>query len=148
MADDEVHKKTDHALTILDALADKWAAEVNLTSMIKNAVSPMGLNRNAPGEVVAQFQHRMEVQIDAIARQAFIEGAYRAITGSQDERKAQGLVVVPKEPTDAQVINALDWALEWMRQHKVDGLSPFKDYPPVGETTRGMYRAMIVAANQ
>jgi hypothetical protein len=62
--------------------------------------------------------------------------------------EARGYMLVPKEPTDAQVTNALYWALEWMRQHKVDGLSPFKDYPPVKDTTRGMYRAMILAANQ
>ena len=84
MGDEE--KKADHACAILDGLADKWEAEVDLTSMIKSAVSPMGLNRNAPPEVIAQFTHRMEVQINAIARQAFIEGAYRAITGIQDER--------------------------------------------------------------
>jgi hypothetical protein len=65
-----------------------------------------------------------------------------------NQLEADGFTIVPKEPTDAQVINALDWALEWMRQHKVDGLSPFKDYPPVRETTKGMYRAMILAANQ
>ena len=47
-------------------------------------------------------------------------------------------VVVPKEPTDAQIISALEWSLEWMRVHKVDGLSPFKDYPPVKDTIKGM----------
>ncbi len=80
--------KADQATAILDGLCDKWAAEVDLTSMIKNAVSPMRLNRNAPDDVREDFTHRMEVQIDAIARQAFIEGSYRAITGLQDEREA------------------------------------------------------------
>lgn len=83
----EAKAKADYGLAVLDALADKWAAEVDLTSTIKNAVSPMRLNRNAPDDVREDFTHRMEVQIDAIARQAFIEGAYRAITGLQDERK-------------------------------------------------------------
>lgn len=83
---DETQAGVDHALAILDGLTDKWAAEVNLTAMIKNAVSPMGLNRNAPDDVRAKFKERMEQQIDAIARQAFIEGAYRAITGLQDEK--------------------------------------------------------------
>lgn len=55
-------------------------------------------------------------------------------------------VVVPKEPTDAQIISALEWSLEWMRAHKVDGLSPFKDYPPVKDTIKGMYAAMIAVA--
>lgn len=76
----QVQAKVLRAETTLEALADKWAAEVNLTTMIKNAVSPqwdlIGMHRTA----------RMEVQIDAIVRQAFIEGAYRAITGLQDER--------------------------------------------------------------
>lgn len=47
------------------------------------------------------------------------------------------------EPTDVQIIAALEWSLEWMRIHNVDGLSPFKDYPPVKETIIGMYRAMV-----
>jgi hypothetical protein len=54
--------------------------------------------------------------------------------------------LAPKEPTDAQVIAGLEWSLEWMRAHKVDGLSPFKDYPPVKDTIKGMYAAMIAAA--
>jgi hypothetical protein len=88
LPDDNVRIKTDHGLAILDALADTWAAEVNLTAMIKNAVSPMRLNRGAPDDVRERFTARMEAQIDAIARQAFQEGAYRAITGLQDEREA------------------------------------------------------------
>lgn len=55
-------------------------------------------------------------------------------------------VVVPKEATDAQIISALEWSLEWMRAHNVDGLSPFKDYPPVKDTIKGMYACMIAAA--
>lgn len=87
-SDDDVQAKADHGLAILDAIADAWAAEVNLTAMIKNAVSPMRLNRNAPDDVRERFTARMEAQIDAIARQAFQEGAYRAITGLQDESAA------------------------------------------------------------
>jgi hypothetical protein len=85
--DDDVQAKADHGLTILDALADTWAAEINLTAMIKNAVSPMRL-RNAADDVRERFTARMEAHIDAIVRQAFQEGAYRAITGLQDEREA------------------------------------------------------------
>ena len=87
MRQSEAKAKADYALSVLDAMADKWAEEVDLTSMIKNAVSPMRLNTNAPADVREDFTHRMEVQIDAIARRAFVEGAYTAVTGLQDERK-------------------------------------------------------------
>jgi hypothetical protein len=83
---DEARAGADHAMAILDGLTDKWAEEVNLTAMIKNAVSPMNLNSNAPADVRERFKERMEQQVYAIARQAFIEGAYRAITGLQDEK--------------------------------------------------------------
>lgn len=53
--------------------------------------------------------------------------------------------VATERPTDAQIIAALEWSLEWMRKHNVDGLSPFKDYPPVKETIAGMYQVMIAA---
>lgn len=82
MADKQA--KADRAIDGLEALADQWAAEINLTSVIKNTVSPMDLNRNAPAEVRERFKARMEAQIDAIAKQAFIEGAYRAACGMQD----------------------------------------------------------------
>ena len=68
--------KAEYGMAILDALADKWAAEVDLTSMM------------------------MEVQIDAIARQAFIEGAMRAIFGLQDERKEMRRRGIKKRDVD------------------------------------------------
>jgi hypothetical protein len=80
--------QADDAMSIMEGLADKWSAEVDLPSIIKNAVSPARLSRNAPDDVRERFIGRMEAQIDAIVRQAFIEGSYRAITGLQDERKA------------------------------------------------------------
>ena len=76
----------ERGLAILDGLTDKWAEEVNLLSMIENAVSPMRLNRNAPQEVRDNFTHRMKVQIDAICRQCFMEGAMRALDGLREER--------------------------------------------------------------
>jgi len=88
MDDAEIKAKASHGLAILEALADAWAAEVDLTSMIKNVTSPMELNERATEHVKTEFRHRMEVQMDAIVRQAFQEGAYRAITGLQDERDA------------------------------------------------------------
>ena len=74
-------------LDILDALADKWAADVDLTSMIKNATSPMNLNRNAPDDVRQKFKDRMEAQISSIVLQAFIEGAMRGVDLVNDELK-------------------------------------------------------------
>jgi len=59
---------------------------------------------------------------------------------------AEGFVVVPKEPSIAQHIAAMEFALGHMKAYGVDGLSPFKDYPPLRETTAGMYRAMLQAA--
>lgn len=105
MDDAEARAQADQSLAIFDALADKWAAEIDLTAAIKNAVSPMRLNRNAPDDVRASFTHRMEVQIDAIARQAFIEGAYRAITGAQDERAEMLKQGITPRCTCGRVVN-------------------------------------------
>lgn len=79
-------------LDALDKMADAWADEVRLADMIKNASSPMGLNRNAPDDVRKKFRARMEKQMDAIARQAFVEGAHRAVCMVQDAYKQAGFV--------------------------------------------------------
>lgn len=76
--------KAEIQMHVLDGMADAWIAEVDLTSMIKNATSPMDLNKNATANVKEKFRLRMEAQIDAIARQAFIEGAHRAVCMVQD----------------------------------------------------------------
>jgi hypothetical protein len=68
----------------LEAMAEAWAVEANLATMIKHATSPMDLNRNAPDAVRKDFRERMEKQIDAIAQQCFIEGAHRAVCMVQD----------------------------------------------------------------
>jgi hypothetical protein len=72
------------------------------------------------------------------ATRATLNTALTALTDSS--------VILPREPTEAMVIAAMEWGLVWMKQHNVTALSPFKDYPPVAETTRGMYRAMRDAA--
>jgi hypothetical protein len=57
----------------------------------------------------------------------------------------EGWRLVPAEPTTAQHIAAMEFALAHMKAHGVTSLSPFKDYPPLRETTAGMYRAMVGA---
>lgn len=59
-----------------------------------------------------------------------------------------GLAVVPREPTNEMLIASHEAALAWMKQHGVDGLSPFKDYPSPTATTRVCYIAMIDAATK
>lgn len=88
MKQSEARAKADYSLAVLDGIADKWAEDINLTAMIKNATSPMNLNNAVPRDIKAKFKNRMEANIDAIVRQAFIEGACHALCGLQDERKA------------------------------------------------------------
>ncbi|MBK8467857.1 MAG: hypothetical protein IPL32_18755 [Chloracidobacterium sp.] len=82
-ADDRNNMRMD----MLEGLADAWSAEVNLGDMIRNATSPMRLNRGAPADVVQGFHERMMAQVDAIARQAFMEGAWRGVCLANDEMK-------------------------------------------------------------
>lgn len=79
-----IDPKTDRAMARLESLADIWAEEIRLVDTIKNVTGPMKLNRDAPESVRDNFRHRMESQIDALMRQAFIEGAYRGFCGAQD----------------------------------------------------------------
>lgn len=69
---------SDRAMDQLDALADAWAIEVELPQLIKAATSPMDLKPHAPADVRQRFRNRMEAQIDAIVRQAFLEAYMRA----------------------------------------------------------------------
>lgn len=85
--------KASMQMDALEDMAEAWAEEVSLATMIKNATSPMDLNRTVPEDVRAQFRRRMEEQISAIAQQAFIEGAHRAVIMVNDAYKQAGLQI-------------------------------------------------------
>jgi hypothetical protein len=95
----DAQAKADLGIDILDGLADVWVEEVNLTSMIKNVTSPMDLNRSAPADVRQKFRDRMEAQIDAIVRQAFVEGALRGVDLVNDDLRSLGITVPKSEST-------------------------------------------------
>jgi len=50
--------------------------------------------------------------------------------------------IAPWEATDGMYKSALEFALIRMEEAGVDGLSPWKDYPPIRGTTEGMFAAM------
>jgi hypothetical protein len=75
---------SERAMDRLDALADEWAVEVDLPTLIKAATCPMDLKPTVPAAIRQKFRGRMEAQLDAIVRQAFIE-AYMAAGESRKE---------------------------------------------------------------
>jgi len=87
---------------------------------------------------------REEARVEQQIEEAYAE--YMEKTGDQSQRVPDGWQLVPMQPTAEQHIAAMEFALEHMKSHGVTALSPFKDYPPLRETTAGMYRAMIAAA--
>lgn len=91
----------------------------------------------AGGEISEFDQTQSEVLIRAL----------RLAADGHAKTPADGLVIVPIEPTLAQHIAAMEFALAHMESYGVTALSPFTDYPPLRETTAGMYRAMVGAAN-
>jgi hypothetical protein len=104
MDHNDPQSRADMQINHLDSMADVWADEVDLISMINNMTSPMKLNPNVPHDVRDQFHKRMKEQIDAICRQSFLEGAERAVTMVQDEyRSLQHRVTFDSE----QIINGV-----------------------------------------
>lgn len=68
----------ERAMAGLEAQADIWADETNLVVMVKNCGKvARGLTDRMPKDVREGFIGRLEAQIDAIARQAYLEGFYR-----------------------------------------------------------------------
>ncbi len=81
MADNQTAADADMSLAAIEGHADAWAERINLNAMIENIASPMQLNRGAPDDVRDAFAKRMKEQMDALIRQAFIEGAVNAMDG-------------------------------------------------------------------
>jgi ethanolamine ammonia-lyase small subunit len=78
-------KKAEMQMDTLEALADAWAEEADITTMITNATSPMALKRDAPADVLATFHERMKSHVYNLMTQAFIEGAVRGVDLVNDE---------------------------------------------------------------
>ena len=68
----------ERAIDGLEALADLWADEVSLVVIIKN-IGDMSrkLTDRMPKDVREGFINRQEALVDAIVRQAYLEGFYR-----------------------------------------------------------------------
>ena len=77
----ETKAEADMCLSVIEGYADAWAKRINLNAMIDNALSPVRLNQGVPNDVKAAFAKRMKEQVDAIVRQAFLEGAVNALDG-------------------------------------------------------------------
>jgi hypothetical protein len=60
--------------------------------------------------------------------------------------EARAAIAALRDPSIGQHIAAMEFAMAHMKAYGVTALSPFEDYPPLRETTAGMYRAMIDAA--
>ena len=80
----------------LEAMADAWAEEVGLTSMVNNTTSPMLLSQRAPADVRSKFHDRMKSNMFNLLQQAFIEGAVRGIELVNDEIRQMAAANKPK----------------------------------------------------
>jgi len=69
----------------LETHADLWSDQIKLPGIVENIASLWRLNRNAPEDIREGFVARYKEQIEAIAKQAFIEGAYRMYEGAREE---------------------------------------------------------------
>lgn len=74
----------EQVLAAVDALADAWAVEVGLTSILKNISSPMELRPFPGGAERLRFRNRMEATTDALVRQAFMEAYLRGYWAGRD----------------------------------------------------------------
>lgn len=73
----------DAMISFIEAQADAWADDAELTGCIKNLVSVGRLNRSVPNSILEKFIARQEAMIHAFMLQCFIEGFIRG-----DENRA------------------------------------------------------------
>lgn len=65
------------AIAQLEAESDMWAEQVDLLNIIDGIVHIARLAQTVPLEIREGMIHRQKTLIDAMMRQAFIEGAFR-----------------------------------------------------------------------
>ena len=90
-------EKAEQAIDWIDAKADEWAASFDLPAMVKNITHPMTLSASAPPHDRQRFRDRMEQSIDAIIRQAFVEGFLRGDENRTEVLKARALIAAAQE---------------------------------------------------
>lgn len=72
-------ERVDTVIDQLEAESDLWAEGVNLMASIKRISHISRLAHTVPLKSREQMIARQEALLDALMRQAFIEGAFRAI---------------------------------------------------------------------
>ncbi len=108
----------------------------------------------SPAEIIAEAMYQHECKLADVAPDGALLDqatdvivAYTEPTNRLIKALAEaGYAVVPRDATDAALSAGLQASLDMMREHGVDGLSPFADYPPPIEVCRRVYRAMLEAA--
>lgn len=100
---------SERAMDGLEAQADIWADEINLVLIIKNiGAASRGLTDRMPADIRNGFINRQEANIDALARQAYLEGFMRG----GDSRKAYDEERVKEALEERDELEAL-FDLQW-----------------------------------
>lgn len=100
---------SERAMDGLEAQADIWADEIDLVLIVKNiGAASRGLTDRMPPDIREGFINRQEANIDALARQAYLEGFMRG----GDSRKAYDEAKL-KEATDERDELQELFDLEW-----------------------------------
>lgn len=99
----------ERAMDGLEAQADIWADEINLVLVIKNIGSvSRGLRDHMPPDIREGFINRQEANIDALVRQAYLEGFNRG-GQSRKEYDAAKVKEANDERDELQELFDLEW---------------------------------------
>lgn len=70
----EQNAAMDMAIAGIEAIADQWAEAINLNQMVEYISAVSRLKSSTPKDVRDKFIQRQRQSIDALVRQAFMEG--------------------------------------------------------------------------
>lgn len=99
----------ERAMDGLEAQADIWADEIDLVLIIKNiGAASRGLNDRMPKDIREGFINRQEANIDALVRQAYLEGFDRGGESRKvyDEERFKDIV---EDRDEMQQLFDLQW---------------------------------------
>jgi len=119
----------ERAMDGLEAQADIWADEISLVLIVKNlGALSRGLTDRMPKDVREGFINQQEAQIDALLRQAYLEGFYRGGESRRayDEAKYNALVAAMDQLLDDMGKAGQSVCLAAKAQARV-AFEPFRD---------------------